>query len=63
MRYRSILLIGGSGFIGKSIAARLADAGYRVVVRRYAHTIRLLHPVGHDYYHMLREKLHWTEFY
>ena len=38
-------------------------AGYRVVVRRYAHTIRLLHPVGHDYYHMLREKLHWTEFY
>ena len=38
-------------------------AGYRAVVRRYAHTIRLLHPVGHDYYNMLREKLHWTEFY
>jgi NAD+ kinase len=37
--------------------------GYRVVVRRYAHTIRLLHPVGHDYYNMLRAKLHWTEFY
>ena len=35
----------------------------RVVVRRYGHTIRLLHPVGHDYYNMLREKLHWTEFY
>ncbi|MEK7230736.1 MAG: NAD kinase [Pseudomonadota bacterium] len=34
-----------------------------VVVRRYGHTIRLLHPVGHDYYSMLREKLHWTEFY
>ena len=34
-----------------------------VVVRRYGHTIRLLHPVGHDYYGMLREKLHWTEFY
>ena len=38
-------------------------AGYRVVVRRYGHTIRLLHPVGHDYYNMLRAKLHWTEFY
>ena len=36
---------------------------YRLVVRRYAHTIRLLHPVGHDYYNMLRAKLHWTEFY
>ena len=35
----------------------------RVVVRRYEHTIRLLHPVGHDYYNMLRAKLHWTESY
>jgi len=34
-----------------------------VVVRCYGHTIRLLHPVGHNYYSMLREKLHWTEFY
>jgi NAD+ kinase len=34
-----------------------------VVVRRCGHTIRLLHPVGHNYYSMLREKLHWTEFY
>ena len=23
--------------------------------------IRLLHPLGHNYYHMLREKLHWSE--
>ena len=37
--------------------------GSRVVVRRSGHTIRLLHPVGHDYYNMLRAKLHWTEFY
>jgi NAD+ kinase len=35
----------------------------RVVVRRYGETIRLLHPVGHDYFNMLREKLHWTESY
>ncbi len=34
--------------------------GDRVVVRRYAHTIKLLHPVGHSYYAMLREKLSWN---
>ena len=37
--------------------------GDRIIVRRYQHTIRLLHPTGHDYYSMLREKLHWTERY
>ncbi len=35
----------------------------RMIVRRYEHTIRLLHPVGHDYYNMLRGKLHWAESY
>ena len=35
--------------------------GDRVRVRRYPRSIRLLHPVGHNYYHMLREKLHWSE--
>jgi NAD+ kinase len=34
----------------------------RIVVRRYPRSVRLLHPATHDYYHMLREKLHWTEF-
>jgi NAD+ kinase len=34
--------------------------GDRIVVRRYAHAIKLLHPVGHSYYAMLREKLHWN---
>jgi len=33
----------------------------QIVVRRCAHSIRLLHPLGHNYYHMLREKLHWSE--
>lgn len=33
----------------------------RVVVRRCPHKIRLLHPLDHNYYHMLREKLHWSE--
>ncbi len=34
--------------------------GDRVIVRRYSHKIKLLHPVGHSYYAMLREKLHWN---
>ena len=34
--------------------------GDRVVSRRSAHDIRLLHPVGHSYYGMLRQKLHWN---
>jgi NAD+ kinase len=35
--------------------------GDRILVRRYPRMIRLLHPLGHNYYHMLREKLHWSE--
>lgn len=31
----------------------------RVIVRRTPQTVRLLHPLGHSYYGMLREKLHW----
>lgn len=34
--------------------------GDRVVVRRCRHTISLLHPVGHSYYAMLRQKLNWN---
>ncbi len=35
--------------------------GERVTVRRAPHTARFLHPEGHDYFAMLREKLHWSE--
>jgi len=35
--------------------------GECVTIRRAAHTARLLHPEGHDYFAMLREKLHWSE--
>lgn len=44
LRHRSILLIGGSGFIGTHIAARLAAAGCRVIVptRRQARARHLL---------------------
>ena len=34
--------------------------GDRVIVKRYPHTISLLHPIGHSYYRMLREKLKWN---
>jgi NAD+ kinase len=33
--------------------------GDRLVVKRARETITLLHPPGHDYYRLLRSKLHW----
>jgi len=35
--------------------------GERITVRRAPFEARLLHPEGHDYFAMLREKLHWSE--
>lgn len=35
--------------------------GDRVVIRRARHSVRLLHPAGHNYYDTLRQKLHWGE--
>ncbi len=35
--------------------------GDRVRVRRSDHAMLLLHPKGHSYYDMLRQKLHWGE--
>ncbi len=34
----------------------------RVLIRRAAHTVTFLHPVGWSYYDTLREKLHWNEY-
>lgn len=34
--------------------------GDRIRVRRYQHDVSLLHPVGHSYYAMLRQKLKWN---
>ena len=34
--------------------------GDRVTVRRAAFRARFLYPEGHDYFAMLREKLHWS---
>ncbi len=35
--------------------------GDRITVRRSAHSLRLLHPVGWSYFDTLRRKLHWNE--
>jgi len=37
------------------------DRNDKVTVSRYGKPIRLLHPVGHSYYHTLREKLLWNQ--
>jgi NAD+ kinase len=37
------------------------QVGDRVVIQRARKAIRLLHPVGHNYYDTLRQKLHWGE--
>jgi len=68
------IIVGGEAKIEitmhKSVDARVhfdshsrfeLSEGDRIVVRRSSHPIRLLHPEGHDYFHMLREKLHWSE--
>ena len=36
-------------------------ANDRVMVARYEKPAILLHPVGHSYFHTLREKLHWNK--
>lgn len=37
------------------------QAGDHVVVRKHDHSLRLLHPQGHDYFSVLRKKLRWSE--
>jgi NAD+ kinase len=37
------------------------EAGDHVRVQKHAHTLRLLHPPGHDYFAVLRRKLRWSE--
>jgi NAD+ kinase len=35
--------------------------GDGVTIRRFAHSVRLLHPEGYDHFAVLRKKLHWSE--
>ena len=37
------------------------DPGDRIKVRKHDHTLRLIHPPGHDYFDILRRKLRWSE--
>ena len=34
----------------------------KIVISRSTHHITFLHPEGWNYYHTLREKLHWNEY-
>lgn len=35
--------------------------GDRVIIRRKAEPLRLIHPAGHDHFATLRAKLHWAK--
>jgi NAD+ kinase len=35
------------------------EPGDRLCIKAAAERITLLHPAGHDYYRLLRSKLHW----
>jgi NAD+ kinase len=37
------------------------QAGDHITIRKHRHSLRLLHPPGHDYFAVLREKLGWSE--
>ena len=37
------------------------EAGDHITVQKHNHALRLLHPPGHDYFAVLREKLRWSE--
>jgi NAD+ kinase len=37
------------------------EADDLITVRKHDHALRLLHPPGHDYFAVLREKLRWSE--
>jgi NAD+ kinase len=44
------------GQISHSVAA-----GDHITIRKNSHSLRLLHPPGHDYFAVLRKKLRWSE--
>ena len=37
------------------------ECGDHVTVRKHAHSLQLLHPPGHNFFSVLREKLRWSE--
>jgi len=75
MSYRPIVLDGGSKIevlvkdYPHSHAQVTCDgqinmglvSGDKILVERKPTRVRIIHPPGHDHYHVLREKLHWSE--
>ncbi|MDO4434755.1 MAG: NAD(+) kinase [Alysiella sp.] len=57
-------------FISKAVDARAhfdgqsyidIRCGDKLIIRRYRHSLRVLHPTDYQYYKTLRQKLHWGE--
>lgn len=57
-------------FISKAVDARVhfdgqsyidIRCGDKLIIRRYQHSLRVLHPTDYQYYKTLRQKLHWGE--
>ena len=75
MSYRPIVLDGGSKIevlvkdYPHSHAQVTCDgqinmglvSGDKILIERKPTRVRIIHPPGHDHYHVLREKLHWSE--
>ena len=75
MSYRPIVLDGGSKIevlvkdYPHSHAQVTCDgqinmglvSGDKIQIERKPTRVRIIHPPGHDHYHVLREKLHWSE--
>jgi len=50
----------GAELTGDGQAPVMLRDGDRVVIRRRAEPLHLVHPRGHDHYELLRAKLHWA---
>ena len=51
---------GGAALTGDGQDPVTLRVGDRVVVRRRAEPLHLIHPKGHDHFAVLRAKLHWA---
>lgn len=51
--------LGKVNYDGRS--TQIMKNNHRVIIRRYPHTITLLHPHNYDYFQILRRKLNWSK--
>ena len=42
------------------VSGRACSIGEKIVLQRSSHSIRVIHPLGYDYYEVCREKLGWN---